>query len=53
MGFPFYYTRSNVLECSGGAVLQNGGPLAVLRLPVHHALQVRGLVDLTTPDSVP
>ena len=40
----------NVVE---EAVLQNGGPLAVLRLPVHHALQVRGPVDLTTPDSVP
>ena len=40
----------NVVE---EAVLQNGGPLAVLRLPVHHVLQVRGPVDLTTPDCVP
>ena len=30
-----------------------GGPLAVLRLPVHHVLQVRGPVDLTAPDCVP
>ena len=40
----------NVVEEAG---LQNGGPLAVLRLPVHHVLQVRGPVDLTAPDSVP
>ena len=40
----------NVVE---EAVLQNGGPLAVLRLPVHHVLQVRGPVDLTAPDCVP
>jgi hypothetical protein len=33
----------NVVE---EAVLQSGGPLAVLRLPVHHAVQVRGPVDL-------
>ena len=41
----------NVVE---EAVLQSaGGPLAVLRLPVHHVLQVRDRVDLTAPDSVP
>ena len=33
----------NVVE---EAVLQSGGPLAVLRLPVHHAVQVRGPIDL-------
>ena len=33
----------NVVE---EAILQSGGQLAVLRLPVHHAVQVRGPVDL-------
>ena len=33
----------NVVE---EAVLQSGGPLAVLQLPVHHVLKVRGPVDL-------
>ena len=28
-------------------------PLAVLRLPVHHVLQVRGPVDLTARDCIP